>query len=99
MHREDLVVEVRVQEAILRTRKLQTHREGLEPPEDEKTKRRHDVSLADRLVVRAREKAQETGSFAPGPGELRALLFGASQIRLLLDRKAYRGRAHRRLLR
>ena len=62
MHREELVVLLRRQKVLIWPRQLQAHDESFDAAEQEKNKRRHDVSDADRLVIDGREPAAEPGA-------------------------------------
>src|SRR5439155_26127986 len=97
MHREELVVEVRIQEAILGPRQLKPHCKGLEAAQEKKDERGDDVTLADRLVVNARQPAEPSGPFRPGPRELGALFLFGVRTRLARRRPTPASGAHWRL--
>ncbi len=75
MHREDLVVEVRIQYPVFRNRELQTNQQGLDAAEKKEHERGDDVASADRLVVDAHDSAEDSLSLVPGSSQLRPFFF------------------------
>ena len=61
VHREELVVRLRAQDAQARLRELRPHAEREETSDAEEPERRHEVAQPDHLVIRAREPAQDPG--------------------------------------
>jgi hypothetical protein len=60
VHREELVVGVRVQDGPVRPRELQTEQERLDAPDDEKRERGDPVEDPDLLVVDGRQPSDQT---------------------------------------
>ena len=74
VHREELVIEIGIEESVLGARELEAHRQSLEASQEKEDERGHNVALADRLVIDAREESQPAGLFGPGAFEFGVLL-------------------------
>ena len=94
VHREDLVVEVRVQDSILGNRELQANQQRLDSAEKKEPERGDDVAPADRLVVHAHDSAEESLSFVPGSSQLGPLFFFPGLGLFLFPRQWCFARAH-----
>src|SRR5690606_1228930 len=93
VHREELVVEVGIDQPALRAGELEAHEGRLDTAEQEEDEGGDDVALADRFVVGAGEPSPEAVVPFPDALErlalprrvqlLRQLLFGSRHTRLL----------------
>src|SRR5207302_1778196 len=75
VHREDLVVEVRVQDSVLGNRQLQTNQHGLDATEKKEDESGDDVAAADRLVIHAHDSSEKSLLLMPRSSELGPLFF------------------------
>ena len=76
VHREELVVLLRSEQAVVRLRQLQTHPQRLKATDGQKNKRGDDVADADLLVVDGAEPSLETKRVLPLSASLRPASFG-----------------------
>ncbi len=65
MHREQLVVGLRVQEGVLGSAELDAHQQRLDAPDQEERHRRHEEALADLLVVDRPQPPSQAGLGVP----------------------------------
>jgi hypothetical protein len=74
VHREELIVEVRPDDVVLRPCELQPHGNGGKPAQEQEDEDGDDVAPADHLVVDAGQPADQTRGGAPRLGETAAQL-------------------------
>jgi hypothetical protein len=65
VHREQLVVALRIDEVIVWFGELEPHGQRKQAAEDEENQRRDDVTAADLLMIDGRQPADQAGRAAP----------------------------------